>query len=65
MWSYRRDEETGRWLSSWPLDRGASQPSAEQPAEWAGMIVIELDGPWDHHQLACRPTRRVADLTTG
>jgi RimJ/RimL family protein N-acetyltransferase len=44
IWSYRRDEETARWLSSWPVDRSAFHPSIEQPAEWAGMIVIELEG---------------------
>ena len=37
IWSYRRDEETARWLSSWPVDRSAFHPSIEQPAEWAGM----------------------------
>ncbi len=44
IWSYRRDEETARWLSSWPTDRSGFHPSIEQPAEWAGTIVIELDG---------------------
>jgi RimJ/RimL family protein N-acetyltransferase len=44
IWSYRRDEETARWLSSWPVDGAAFRPSVDQPAEWAGMIVIELDG---------------------
>jgi RimJ/RimL family protein N-acetyltransferase len=43
IWSYRHDEETARWLSSLPADRAAFQPSIEQPADWAGTIVIELD----------------------
>jgi hypothetical protein len=44
IWSYRRDEETARWLSSWPLDRAALRASVDQPADWAGTLVIELDG---------------------
>ena len=43
IWAYRRDENTARWLSSWPVDRAGFRPSIEQPAEWAGMLVIELD----------------------
>jgi hypothetical protein len=37
------DEETARWLSAWSTDPAALHPAAEQSAEWAGMIVIELD----------------------
>ena len=40
---YRRDEGTARWLSSWPIDRATFRPSTDL-ADWAGTVVVELDG---------------------
>jgi RimJ/RimL family protein N-acetyltransferase len=41
IWAYRHDEDTARWLSTWPTERASFHPATEQADEWARMIVIE------------------------
>ena len=48
IWSYRRDEETARWLSSWPVDRSAFHPSIENELEGVviGNVLVRIEEPW-------------------
>lgn len=74
IWSYRRDAETARWLSSWPVDRAAFRPSVEEPDVWADMVVIELDGvvignllvrikdPWSQVEVRAEAARTEAEI---
>ena len=44
IWSYRRLEEVGRWLTRWPVTLEEFRPHFEEPTSLAKTIVIALDG---------------------